>query len=92
MNTQSNVVSESSLESQAIASPATTSLHLYWSVRRELWESRWTYIAPLCVAGLYLFGFLISVIHLPTRMHQAVGLSAVEQHDVIEQPTTLPHF
>ncbi len=35
---------------------------LYWSVRRELWENRSIYIAPLAVAALFLFGFLISTI------------------------------
>jgi ABC-2 type transport system permease protein len=27
---------------------------LYWSVRRELWENRSIYIAPLAVAGVVL--------------------------------------
>ena len=35
---------------------------LYWSVRRELWENRWIYTAPLAVAGIMLFGFLIATI------------------------------
>jgi len=35
---------------------------LYWSIRRELWENRSIYIAPLVVAGLVLFGFLIATI------------------------------
>ena len=34
----------------------------YWSVRRELWEYRSIYIAPLVVAGLALFGFLIRIV------------------------------
>jgi ABC-2 type transport system permease protein len=32
-----------------------------WSVRRELWENRFIYIAPLAVAGAALFAFSISV-------------------------------
>ena len=54
MNTQSNAMPESPLESQAIA-PAVISATrpLYWSVRRELWENRSIYIAPLAVAALY---------------------------------------
>ena len=31
---------------------------MYWSVRRELWENRSIYIAPLVVAGVVLFGFI----------------------------------
>jgi ABC-2 type transport system permease protein len=41
---------------------------IYWSVRRELWESRSIYIAPLAVAGVVLLGFLISLVWLPHSM------------------------
>ena len=62
MNTQSNALPES-FESQRIA-PATTSATrpFYWSVRRELWENRSIYIAPLAVAAVTLFGYLIASI------------------------------
>jgi ABC-2 type transport system permease protein len=49
----------------------------YWSVRRELWENRSVYIAPLAVAGLYLFGFLISLIH-PPQHDKGTGLTAID--------------
>ena len=32
----------------------------YWSLRRELWEHRWTYIVPVIVAALFLLGFVIA--------------------------------
>ena len=35
--------------------------HLYWSVRRELWENRSVYLAPFAVAGLVLVGFSIAL-------------------------------
>jgi ABC-2 type transport system permease protein len=35
---------------------------MYWSVRRELWENRSIYIAPLAVAAVTLFGYLIASI------------------------------
>jgi ABC-2 type transport system permease protein len=57
---------------------------LYWSVRRELWENRSFYIAPLAVAGLWLFGFLISLIHPPKG--NGTGLTAI---DPSFQPTAL---
>jgi ABC-2 type transport system permease protein len=72
MNTQSNAIPESHLESQSVvpaAIPATRLL--YWSVRRELWENRSIYIAPLAAAAIFLFGFMISVMHLPARMRAA---------------------
>ena len=69
MNTPSNAMPESHLESQ-VAAPAAISAtrRMYWSVRRELWENRSIYIAPLAAAALFLFGFLISTIHLPAKM------------------------
>ena len=71
MNTQSNAVSEFSPRLAGIA-PAVLSATrpFYWSVRRELWENRSIYIAPLAVAAVYLFGFAISVIWLPHNMRQ----------------------
>jgi ABC-2 type transport system permease protein len=61
MNTQSNAIHESHLDTQVIA-PTTISetQRLYWSVRRELWENRSIYIAPVAVAGVALFGFCLS--------------------------------
>lgn len=41
--------------------------HVSWSVRRELWENRSLYVAPLIVAGVVLFGFCFSMIGLPER-------------------------
>src|ERR1700686_284813 len=35
---------------------------MYWSMRRELWENRSIYVAPLAVAGVALFGFSLGSI------------------------------
>lgn len=48
----------------AAAAPSPLRL-FYWSVRRELWENRFIYAVPLIVAGVFLLGFAIGVIHLP---------------------------
>ena len=62
MNTPSNAMPES-LDSQVIASAAMSETRpMYWSVRRELWENRSIYIAPLAAAGLVLVGFVIATI------------------------------
>jgi ABC-2 type transport system permease protein len=61
---------------------------LYWSIRRELWENRSIYIAPLAVAGVVLVGFLISMIHLPARMRAASALDSMLQLEAIEKPYT----
>ncbi len=92
MNTQSNAMPESPRDSQIndsqVIAPAviSTTRPLYWSVRRELWENRSIYIAPLAVAALILFGFLISTIHLPDKMRAAAALNPMQQHELIEQP------
>lgn len=40
-------------------------LPFYWSVRRELWENRSIYIAPLAAGFVMLLGFAITLIGLP---------------------------
>src|SRR3981081_576397 len=70
MNTQSNAMPES-FDSQRIAPAAMSATRpLYWSVRRELWENRSIYIAPLAGAAVYLLGFLISLIWVPRSLRE----------------------
>jgi ABC-2 type transport system permease protein len=87
MNSQSNAIPESPAESQVVAIAAIpASRRFYWSLRRELWESRSIYIAPLAAAALILVGFLISTIHLPGKMRAALALDPMKQHELIRQP------
>src|SRR6185503_1172205 len=66
-------------------SPISPTRRIYWSVRREVWENRSIYLAPLAVAAVILAGFLISIIRLPAKM-RAAALDPVQQHHVIAQP------
>jgi ABC-2 type transport system permease protein len=59
---------------------------MYWSVRREIWENRSIYIAPLAVAAVMLFGFALSTIGLPHRRRAVLLLDAAQQRAHIEQP------
>jgi ABC-2 type transport system permease protein len=87
MNTESNAVPESAVDSQGIAAaPLSATRPLYWSVRRELWENRSIYLAPLAVATVFLFGFLISTITLPRKMRVLSALDPAKQRELIEQP------
>jgi len=62
MNTQSNVM-DGSFDSQRIAPVSMSATRpMYWSLRRELWENRSIYLAPLAVAAVALFGFSLSSI------------------------------
>jgi ABC-2 type transport system permease protein len=87
MSTQSNEVPGLPFDSQGIAPAAIpTSRRMYWSVQRELWESRSIYIAPFAVAALIMVGFLISTIGLPHKMHAASTLTPLQLHLLIEEP------
>lgn len=95
MNTPPNAMPESSRDSQVndsqVVVPAVLAATrpFYWSLRRELWENRSLYIAPLAVAALFLFGFMISTIHLPDKMRAASALDPMKMHEMIEQPYDL---
>jgi ABC-2 type transport system permease protein len=87
MNTQSNAVPESPLDSQGIAPAAMSETRpLYWSVRRELWENRSIYIAPLAVAAVYMLGFLISLIWLPHSMRSLAAIDPAHQRIELAMP------
>jgi ABC-2 type transport system permease protein len=87
VSSQSNVMPESSLRSQGIAAVAIPAARLmYWSVRRELWENRAIYVAPVAVACVFLFGFSISILHLVVEMHAAPWLDAMQQRELFGQP------
>ena len=58
----------------------------YWSVWREVWENKSIYIAPLIVAGVILFGMLVSARHLPDLRRKALLLEATRQRAAIELP------
>jgi ABC-2 type transport system permease protein len=59
---------------------------LYWALRRELWENRSIYLAPLAVAAMILVGFLIGTISLPGKIRAASALSFMGKHNLITQP------
>jgi len=87
VNTPTNAMSDSRLESQVVA-PAMVSATspMYWSVRRELWEHRSIFIAPLAVASVFLLGFAISAVRLPARMRAASALDPIQQRAAIAGP------
>jgi ABC-2 type transport system permease protein len=70
------------------AAPAVTSppRPLYWSVRREIWENRSVYVAPLAVATVVVVGTLIGMIGLPAQMRDLPTLDPAQQHAVLVRP------
>jgi len=75
MNHPSNPLPESLSDARMnVPAAAVKTRPLYWSVRRELWENRSIYFAPLAVAGIYLIGYLISLCAFPRSM-RAIALA-----------------
>src|SRR5215471_4107989 len=87
MNSATNVMNESPAEAQAmVARTVSWSQQMQWCIRREIWENRSIYIAPLAVAAIALLGCLISVAHLPERIHAAGALDPMQQQEILEKP------
>jgi ABC-2 type transport system permease protein len=59
---------------------------LYWSIRRELWENRSIYAAPVVTACIMLFGFLVSTVTLQRRMRIALAISPGKLRDAVTMP------
>src|SRR4029077_21113295 len=87
MNSQSNAVPGSPIDSEGIAPAAMAETRpMYWSVRRELWENRSIYVAPLAAAAVYLLGILISLIWLPRSMRELAALDPAHQRVALATP------
>src|SRR4030095_13813798 len=87
MNSQSNTrdsLANSGAGDPGYSRPSTQPF--FWSVRRELWENRSIYVAPLIVAVVVLFGFLISTIGMPERRQGVLLLDPAHQRAIIGMP------
>ena len=67
------------------ANPAATfpTRPFYWSLQREFWEFRSIYLAPTFIAAAFLFGFVVSMFHLPAKLRVA---DPTQQQKLIQQP------
>jgi ABC-2 type transport system permease protein len=65
MTSPSDAIDQPVVAPQDAAATFTWRRLFYWSVRRELWENRSIYIAPLAMVGFGLVGVLLSTIALP---------------------------
>jgi len=75
-----NAQSDFSVPPPAAPLPMPETRPMYWSVRRELWENRSIYIAPLIVAAVVLFATSLSLIGLPRRMRAFPTLDPAKGH------------
>jgi ABC-2 type transport system permease protein len=60
-----------------------------WSVRRELWEHREVFLAPLAVAGLVLGAVLLSAHNLPANLALLGKLEPARQQGIVVMPFSL---
>jgi len=61
-----------------------------WSVRRELWENRSLYLAPLIVAGVIIIGFMFSAVGLAERRQAVLLLNdPLKTRTAIEMPYSM---
>jgi ABC-2 type transport system permease protein len=81
MNSHSNAMSESPLESRVVTPEISSATRpIYWSIRREFWENRYLYILPSAAAAVFLFGFLISIIHSPGQLREMLTFGSEHSH------------
>ena len=64
MNTQSSAMPESFDAPKVAPRLMSETRPFFWSVRRELWENRSIYLAPLAAAGVYLLAYMVGVMRL----------------------------
>jgi ABC-2 type transport system permease protein len=79
MNSPAIAAPESSSGANGIPPAPAPTRPLYWSVRRELWENRSVYLAPLAVAAAVLLAALISAVCLPLRGRAVPAVDAAAQ-------------
>lgn len=60
--------------------------HMYWSVRRELWENRSIYVAPFVIMVLALFGFFTHVGKFANRMREIETVAAARAEIEVVMP------
>ncbi|MEO8043411.1 MAG: ABC transporter permease [Spartobacteria bacterium] len=87
-----NTPTEAGHEFAGVAAPGSntmTTRPFYWSVRRELWENRSIYFAPLIVAAIQVFGFAVSMHGLTGRRRALLLLDSSIRHARIAQPYDL---
>ena len=86
MSPDTITVSDPPFDSRA-AAPLQVTRPMYWSVRRELWENRSIYIAPLIVAAVVLFATLVNTaVKAPDRMRQLPSTSEERQRTTLLRP------
>jgi ABC-2 type transport system permease protein len=86
MNSSSNAMPESFDRQPITPAVLSEARPFYWSIRRELWEYRSIYLAPLSIAGAILFGFVFVLGSIPHTLRAAMALEPTHQRAALAQP------
>jgi ABC-2 type transport system permease protein len=86
VNTPSTTASQSFDANPVAPGAMSPTRPIYWSIRREFWENRYLYIAPLSVASVFLFGYLINAIHSPGNLRGLLALGTMAGSEHISSP------
>ncbi len=86
MNTESNTANSEVTDPGYNATPMSATQPFVWSVRREIWENRSIYFAPLIAGSVIIFGSLITAYRLPRLRMNALALEPTRMRAAIEAP------
>lgn len=87
MNTETNVLRESAIDSGRVAAASASQTRpFYWSVRRELWDNWWIYVGQLAVAGVFLVGFLFNMARWLADMRNLSTTNPAQYWETVSLP------
>ncbi len=87
MNADTHALSPTQVETAAVTPPAVPwPRQFMWSLRRELWENRAVFIAPLVTAVILHLGLIVSAARLPHARRHTLLLDPAQRQIHIERP------
>src|SRR3954468_11410589 len=86
MTTPSQAVNDAFQPQPPAPSVSASTRPLYWSVRKELFEYRSIYLAPLAIGAVVLLGYVFVLIRLPHTMRNALAMEPMAHRHALAQP------
>ena len=87
MNSQTNAIPGAGVGEQVATTAMNSPLRPFlWCLRREFWEYRSLYIAPLGAGGIFLIGFIVTIGRQVAKMRGMAGMDAMHQRNTMATP------